>query len=807
MTPAHLPIPPSLPHAAGGTRDQLVDALAALGSLREEHGGAPAIRIPAGSLEQATQAAAGTPGARLADMFAADGDSTVLRLVWACEADQPGYVVTETEIDGDQYPPLSGIAPAAFVEECEIYEQFGIRPADGKPLNRVMLPPHDGAELPTLGHRPAHPPAEVHAPHVVGGQAFEFPFGPVRQVGVESLYYGLVTSGEEVVDLYLFTWHKHRGVEWRLRGKTVREAIFLAERAEGLSAVAVGWAFAAAAEAAADVTPPPAAARTRAVALELERLYNHAAATAALCQATGLSVGQAAAEIALERLLRVNAAAFGHRYLFGVVEPGGAGRAPDSEVLRRELPGAYDELRRTADALLNTNSFVDRLEACGILTAEQARRLGLVGPVARATGLATDTRQMTGAIHGDAHQRGHRDQRRRVRPLPGDAGRGGRVGPADRALPGRWQRRGVRPASRRRGHRPGLGRVAARRDAGLGGAGRRRADHPGPAAAGLGTELARVRRRVPVPERVHRHPHHRGQLLADRRGHGPVKEGGQDATVVRARAAPRRGHDEIPGPSGSVGRVAADAARVPAAAADPGDRGPHDRGLPRPRAEPDGRHPGLRRRCLHRLRPVHPGGAARGDAERRIRARRDHPAGADQADPDPRGQAMKPGQDEAATAEELRKQITAQFGRSLHIRTLDTGSCAVCEQEIRLLTAPHYDLHRLGFFFTPAPRHADLLLVTGPMVRAFEVAVRKTYEAMPGPKVVVATGACALGGVYQADPFVHGEVDAVLPVDVWIPGCPPSPLALLQGLGVAVGRLAAKTPGLTFIADEDGDGR
>jgi Ni,Fe-hydrogenase III large subunit len=384
------------PHAAGGTRDQLIDALAALGSLREEHGGTPVIRIPAGELEQAAHAAAGTPGVRLADMFAADGDATVLRLVWACEGDQPGYVVTETEIGGDRYPPLSGIAPAAFVEECEIYEQFGVRPADGKPLNRVMLPPHDGAELPTLGHRPAQPPVEVHAPHVVGGQAFEFPFGPVRQAGVESLYYGLVTSGEEVVDLYLFTWHKHRGVEWRLRGKTMREAIFLAERAEGLSAVAVGWAFVAAAEAAADVTLPPAAARTRAVALELERLYNHAAATAALCQATGLSVGQAAAEIALERLLRVNAAAFGHRYLFGVIEPGGTGRAPDAEVLRRELPGAYDELRRTADALLNTNSFVDRLEACGILTAEQARRLGLVGPVARATGLATDARLAAG---------------------------------------------------------------------------------------------------------------------------------------------------------------------------------------------------------------------------------------------------------------------------------------------------------------------------------------------------------------------------------------------------------------------------
>jgi Ni,Fe-hydrogenase III small subunit len=157
---------------------------------------------------------------------------------------------------------------------------------------------------------------------------------------------------------------------------------------------------------------------------------------------------------------------------------------------------------------------------------------------------------------------------------------------------------------------------------------------------------------------------------------------------------------------------------------------------------------------------------------------------------------------EQAAARELRRRVARQFGRSLHIRTLDTGSCAVCEQEIRLLTAPHYDLHRLGFFFTPAPRHADLLMVTGPMIRAFDVAARKAYEAIPGPKVVVASGACALGGVYPPDAFTHGRVDEILPVDVWIPGCPPSPLALLHGLLVAVDRLAAKSPGLTFTAGD-----
>jgi Ni,Fe-hydrogenase III small subunit len=154
--------------------------------------------------------------------------------------------------------------------------------------------------------------------------------------------------------------------------------------------------------------------------------------------------------------------------------------------------------------------------------------------------------------------------------------------------------------------------------------------------------------------------------------------------------------------------------------------------------------------------------------------------------------------DTARAADELRRLVARQFRRSLHIRTLDTGSCAACEQEMRLLTAPHYDLHRLGFFFTPAPRHADLLMVTGPAVRAMDVAMRKTYDAIPDPKIVVATGACALGGVYQPDPFVHGAIDKVLPVDVWIPGCPPSPLALLHGLLVAVDRLAAKAPQLSF---------
>jgi Ni,Fe-hydrogenase III small subunit len=153
------------------------------------------------------------------------------------------------------------------------------------------------------------------------------------------------------------------------------------------------------------------------------------------------------------------------------------------------------------------------------------------------------------------------------------------------------------------------------------------------------------------------------------------------------------------------------------------------------------------------------------------------------------------------TAAELRSRALGLFGRSLHVRTVDTGSCAVCESEIRLLAAPHFDLHRLGFFFTPAPRHADMLLITGPAVRAFDRALLKVVQATPDPKAIVAVGACALGGIYEADDFVHGAIDRLVAVDVYVPGCPPTPLALLQGLLVAVGRLESRVAALSLDRD------
>ncbi len=129
------------------------------------------------------------------------------------------------------------------------------------------------------------------------------------------------------------------------------------------------------------------------------------------------------------------------------------------------------------------------------------------------------------------------------------------------------------------------------------------------------------------------------------------------------------------------------------------------------------------------------------------------------------------------------------FRRSVHIRVVDAGDCGACLHEVRQLNNPYYNMHRLGFFISPTPRQADILLVVGPVTDPMREPLLKTYEAMPEPKRVVAVGACALsGGVFGASFVSAGGVAQVLPVDVEVPGNPPPPLAILHGLLVAVGR-------------------
>ena len=158
--------------------------------------------------------------------------------------------------------------------------------------------------------------------------------------------------------------------------------------------------------------------------------------------------------------------------------------------------------------------------------------------------------------------------------------------------------------------------------------------------------------------------------------------------------------------------------------------------------------------------------------------------------------------DPSAEAKELRRRAHRMFGRSLHIRHVDAGSCNGCESELQLLTSPYYDLARLGIFFTPTPRHADALLVTGVVTRQMHSALTETYAAMPEPKLVVAAGVCAIGGgCFAGSPTNHGPLEDVLPVDVYIPGCPPSPSALIHGLLLAISRAQER-----YTAGETDDG-
>jgi Ni,Fe-hydrogenase III small subunit len=149
-----------------------------------------------------------------------------------------------------------------------------------------------------------------------------------------------------------------------------------------------------------------------------------------------------------------------------------------------------------------------------------------------------------------------------------------------------------------------------------------------------------------------------------------------------------------------------------------------------------------------------------------------------------------PDPERAAEALELRRAVRRTLGRSLHVRHLDVGSCNGCDWEIAALLNPYHDLQRLGIDVVASPRHADLLLVTGVMTRNLEDAARRTYEAMPEPRLVVAVGACAIsGGVFAGSYAGRDGIGEVLPVDVFVPGCPPRPEALIHGLLVAVGRM------------------
>jgi Ni,Fe-hydrogenase III small subunit len=158
------------------------------------------------------------------------------------------------------------------------------------------------------------------------------------------------------------------------------------------------------------------------------------------------------------------------------------------------------------------------------------------------------------------------------------------------------------------------------------------------------------------------------------------------------------------------------------------------------------------------------------------------------------GLITEPFKPDEADIVELVKQIDdkvkRRLGRSLHIRQVDAGSCNGCELEIGALNSPYYDLERFGLHFVASPRHADCLLVTGPVTRNMADPLKRTYDATPDPKIVIAVGDCAKNcGVFAGGYGVFGAVDQVIPVNVVVMGCPPTPHAILAGILEALGRI------------------
>jgi Ni,Fe-hydrogenase III small subunit/NAD-dependent dihydropyrimidine dehydrogenase PreA subunit len=150
---------------------------------------------------------------------------------------------------------------------------------------------------------------------------------------------------------------------------------------------------------------------------------------------------------------------------------------------------------------------------------------------------------------------------------------------------------------------------------------------------------------------------------------------------------------------------------------------------------------------------------------------------------------------EAPGALELSRELHRLFGRSLKLRVISTGGCNGCESDVNVLGTIAFDLSRFGIQYVASPRHADGLLITGPVTENMRGALRETYEAIPEPRIVIAVGACAIsGGPYIGHPEVHGGAESVVPVDLYVPGCPPHPLTILEGLIGLLGKAPNRRP-------------
>jgi Ni,Fe-hydrogenase III large subunit/Ni,Fe-hydrogenase III component G len=315
------------------------------------------------------------------------------------------HILLRTPKEDVAIPSISGVVHAADWHERETEDLFGLTftghprlgdfvlheewPEDVKPMRSGF-----DARLPYRRREldpEWRPQSIVQAPG-----AFMMPIGPVYSDVAESAHFLLETVGEDVIRTIRRFFYKYRGVEKISEGCPVDQVILLSERFSGTSAFAHSLAFCQAVEEIAGVDAPPRAKALRIVLAELERLRCHIAAIAGICGSTALSVATSQAGILEEEALRITGAFTGHRYLFGLNRPGGLTRDFNNSTCRGLADDAarlIERLCKLNDMLRFTSSFLDRIEEVGVISREQAIAYGLVGPIARASGLARDLRR------------------------------------------------------------------------------------------------------------------------------------------------------------------------------------------------------------------------------------------------------------------------------------------------------------------------------------------------------------------------------------------------------------------------------
>jgi Ni,Fe-hydrogenase III large subunit len=277
-------------------------------------------------------------------------------------------------------PTIVDHVPAAAWDEREAHDLYGV-PFDGHaPLRPLVAHPDDLPEwtVPVRGDDP-----------------FQVAVGPIHAGVIESGHFRLHVVGEKVLHLDLRLFYKHRGLERAAEGHAPAQALPYLQRACAADAVANAVAFAHACESAQGLRPTPDLARARTLLLELERLYNHLNDLSAVCSGVGFAAGAMAFAALKERAQRLNHELTGHRFLFGAVAPGGSALAVDDRlrtILREELARIRADASRAWRELHFAGSVQERFTGVGVLSADDARRLGAVGPSARAAGLAIDAR-------------------------------------------------------------------------------------------------------------------------------------------------------------------------------------------------------------------------------------------------------------------------------------------------------------------------------------------------------------------------------------------------------------------------------